>query len=103
MSPQAASSGPAGPLAGNGAARFQFDRRYLAPILVTVVLITGQVSFGFLESWSRTFLAISCDCRSVGDAMSTSGRAPCSSSSTATVAATVLLPVCRAQLSSTCD
>lgn len=58
MSPQAASSGPAGPLAGKGAARFQFDRRYLAPILVTVVLITGQVSFGFLESWSRTFLAI---------------------------------------------
>ena len=34
------------------------DKRYLAPILVTVVLIVGQLTFGFLESWSRTFLAI---------------------------------------------
>ena len=38
--------------------RFQFDKRYLAPILVTMVLVAGQVSFGFLESWSRTMLAI---------------------------------------------
>jgi hypothetical protein len=36
----------------------QFDKRYLAPILVTLVLIVGQVTFGFLESWSRTALAI---------------------------------------------
>ena len=40
------------------ARRFQFDKRYLAPILVTMVLVAGQVSFGFLESWSRTMLAI---------------------------------------------
>jgi Na+-transporting NADH:ubiquinone oxidoreductase subunit NqrB len=40
------------------ARRFQFDKRYLAPLLVTMVLIAGQVSFGFLESWSRTMLAI---------------------------------------------
>ncbi len=38
--------------------RFQFDRRYLAPILITMVLLAGQISFGFLESWSRTVLAI---------------------------------------------
>ena len=37
---------------------FQFDKRYLAPLLVTLVLVMGQVSFGFLESWSRTSLAI---------------------------------------------
>jgi len=37
---------------------FGIDKRYLAPILVTIVLIAGQVSFAFLESWSRTFLAI---------------------------------------------
>ena len=37
---------------------FRLDNRYLAPILVTLVLVIGQVSFGFLESWSRTFLAI---------------------------------------------
>jgi Na+-translocating ferredoxin:NAD+ oxidoreductase RnfD subunit len=33
-------------------------KRYLAPILVTIVLIVGQVTFGFLESWTRTLLAI---------------------------------------------
>ena len=36
----------------------RFDKRYLAPILVTMVLIVGQLTFGFLESWGRTFLAI---------------------------------------------
>ena len=44
--------------AAQGLRRFQFDKRYLAPLLVTMVLIAGQVSFGFLESWSRTALAI---------------------------------------------
>jgi hypothetical protein len=38
---------------------FRIDKRYLAPILVTLVLVVGQVTFAFLESWSRTFLAIS--------------------------------------------
>lgn len=38
--------------------RLQFDRRYLAPLLVTCVLVGGQLTFGFLESWSRTALAI---------------------------------------------
>lgn len=39
--------------------RFTIDKRYLAPVLVTMVLVLGQVTFGFLESWSRTALAIS--------------------------------------------
>jgi hypothetical protein len=39
--------------------RSRIDKRYLAPILVTIVLIGGQLTFGFLESWSRTMLAIS--------------------------------------------
>ena len=38
--------------------RWHVDQRYLAPALITCVLIAGQISFGFLESWSRTFLAI---------------------------------------------
>jgi Na+-transporting NADH:ubiquinone oxidoreductase subunit NqrB len=38
--------------------RFPIDKRYLAPLLVTIVLVVGQVTFGFLESWSRTALAI---------------------------------------------
>jgi enediyne biosynthesis protein E5 len=36
----------------------RFDQRYLAPLLITSVLVVGQITFGFLESWSRTFLAI---------------------------------------------
>ena len=36
----------------------QFDQRYLAPMLITCILIAGQLSFGFLESLSRTVLAI---------------------------------------------
>ena len=38
--------------------KLRFDHRYLAPLLITCVLVTGQLTFGFLESWSRTFLAI---------------------------------------------
>jgi Na+-translocating ferredoxin:NAD+ oxidoreductase RnfD subunit len=34
------------------------DNRYLAPILVTLVLVMGQITYGFLESWWRTALAI---------------------------------------------
>ena len=34
------------------------DKRSLAPILVSMFLIVGQLTFGFLESWGRTFLAI---------------------------------------------
>ena len=41
-----------------GCSNVRFDKRYLAPILVTMVLIVGQMTFGFLESWSRTALAI---------------------------------------------
>jgi len=40
------------------ASRITIDKRYLAPILATIVLIAGQVTFGFLESWTRTVLAI---------------------------------------------
>ena len=38
--------------------RFTFDNRFLAPVLITLVLVVGQLSFGFLESWTRTALAI---------------------------------------------
>jgi len=51
---------PASATAAKAAAprRFGIDKRFLAPILVTLVLVVGQVTFGFLESWSRTALAI---------------------------------------------
>jgi Na+-translocating ferredoxin:NAD+ oxidoreductase RnfD subunit len=40
-------------------ARFaNIDNRYLPPILITAILLAGQLSFGLLESFSRTILAI---------------------------------------------
>jgi enediyne biosynthesis protein E5 len=38
--------------------RLSFDQRFLAPVLITCILLGGQLSFGFLESYSRTTLAI---------------------------------------------
>lgn len=38
----------------------QFDSRYIAPLLITTILILGQFSFGILENLSRTLLAIGC-------------------------------------------
>jgi Na+-translocating ferredoxin:NAD+ oxidoreductase RnfD subunit len=35
-----------------------FDNRYLAPMLITCILAAAHVSFGFLESYARTALAI---------------------------------------------
>lgn len=49
---------PPASAAPNTARRFGIDPRYLAPLLITSILLVGQISFGFLESWSRTFLAI---------------------------------------------
>jgi enediyne biosynthesis protein E5 len=46
------------PLGAGPRSRFQIDNRYLAPVLVTLVLVVGQLTTGFLESWWRTFLAI---------------------------------------------
>lgn len=37
---------------------FSMENRYLVPMFITTILIVGQISFGFLESWSRTLLAI---------------------------------------------
>jgi Na+-translocating ferredoxin:NAD+ oxidoreductase RnfD subunit len=35
-----------------------FDNRYLAPALITCILIAGHLSFGILESYEKTALAI---------------------------------------------
>lgn len=37
---------------------FRPDNRYLPPILITLILLAGNLSFGLLESFSRTALAI---------------------------------------------
>jgi hypothetical protein len=37
---------------------FSPDNRYLAPMLITSILLVGQISYGLLESFTRTALAI---------------------------------------------
>lgn len=37
---------------------FSIDSRYVAPILITVILIVGQIFYGILENFPRTLLAI---------------------------------------------
>jgi enediyne biosynthesis protein E5 len=37
---------------------FSIENRYLPPIFITTILLVGQLSFGLLESLSRTLLAI---------------------------------------------
>jgi Na+-translocating ferredoxin:NAD+ oxidoreductase RnfD subunit len=36
----------------------RFDNRFLAPVLITGILLAAQLGFGVLESYSRTLLAI---------------------------------------------
>jgi enediyne biosynthesis protein E5 len=38
--------------------RFRYDPRFTPPLLITAILLVGQTTFGFLESYSRTALAI---------------------------------------------
>ena len=37
-----------------------FENRYMPPFLITCILLVGQIGYGFLESYSRTLLAIGC-------------------------------------------
>ena len=37
---------------------FSLDNRYIAPIFITCILLVGHLSFGILESYQRTLLAI---------------------------------------------
>ena len=54
-SPRAVESTEAG---GVLARFFSPQNRYLPPIFITLILLVGQVSYGVLESFSRTLLAI---------------------------------------------
>jgi Na+-translocating ferredoxin:NAD+ oxidoreductase RnfD subunit len=40
------------------ARRFTYDSRFTPPILITFILLAGQLTFGFLESYGKTALAI---------------------------------------------
>jgi enediyne biosynthesis protein E5 len=37
---------------------FSFENRFLAPLLITLILAVGQITYGLLESYSRLWLAI---------------------------------------------
>ena len=38
--------------------KFRFDNRYIAPLFITCILLVGHLSYGILESYQRTALAI---------------------------------------------
>ena len=38
--------------------RIRFDNRYVAPLFITCILLVGHFSYGMLESYERTALAI---------------------------------------------
>ena len=64
--PEAVATRGAGPQAQKNAHRpqsplgrcFSIENRYLPPLFITTILVVGQLSFGLLESLSRTLLAI---------------------------------------------
>lgn len=39
--------------------KFRFDNRYVAPLFITCILLVGHLSYGILESYKKTALAIS--------------------------------------------
>jgi Na+-transporting NADH:ubiquinone oxidoreductase subunit NqrB len=39
---------------------FTMENRFIPPIFITAILLMGHFSFGILESWTKTLLAIGC-------------------------------------------
>src|SRR5688572_4957866 len=50
--------GPDAPVVRPARHWFTLDNRYLPPLLITAILLTAHLSFGILEGWERTALAI---------------------------------------------
>jgi Na+-translocating ferredoxin:NAD+ oxidoreductase RnfD subunit len=46
------------PIAGQARRKFRFDNRYVAPLFITCILLVGHLSYGILESYKKTALAI---------------------------------------------
>lgn len=46
------------PSAPTSRKRFRYDRRFTAPLLITSILLAGHLSFGILESYEKSLLAI---------------------------------------------
>src|ERR1700685_1229501 len=58
MTPSAAAGSTAQKPASSIGRFFSVQNQYLPPLLITSILLVGQISFGLLESFSRTLLAI---------------------------------------------
>ena len=58
MSPETTALAPAAALPVPPAIPLGFDNRFLGPILITCILIAAHLSFGILEGYERTALAI---------------------------------------------
>jgi enediyne biosynthesis protein E5 len=58
MSHSAGESAISPRLEAGRSARFRFDNRYVAPLFITCILLVGHLSYGILESYQRTALAI---------------------------------------------
>jgi Na+-translocating ferredoxin:NAD+ oxidoreductase RnfD subunit len=57
MSASPAESAPT-PLEAAQPGKFRFDNRYVAPLFITCILLVGHLSYGILESYKKTALAI---------------------------------------------
>lgn len=49
---------PAGPPTRNWRRLFTLENRFVPPIFITLILLVGNLSFGILESYTKTLLAI---------------------------------------------
>jgi Na+-translocating ferredoxin:NAD+ oxidoreductase RnfD subunit len=49
---------PAGPPARNWRRLLSLENRFIPPIFITLILLVGNLSFGILESYTKTLLAI---------------------------------------------
>ena len=58
MSQPAITPGLTPPAARKRAPLFSLDNRYIAPLFITCILLVGHLSFGILESYKKTVLAI---------------------------------------------
>jgi len=58
MSQSPVESAIAAPLEATRPRKFRFDNRYVPPLFITCILLIGHLSYGILESYQKTALAI---------------------------------------------
>ena len=58
MSQSSGESAITPPLEVGNPRRIRFDNRYVAPLFITCILLVGHLSYGILESYDKTVLAI---------------------------------------------